>query len=254
MSLESSSLTLRTTNGTSNTSPQQSQTPRLQNSTSTSSLFGPPHHLGTLNGSHTSVTNNLTNGNSTPTSPSAATQNLSNGIHSDSPENQLKRQSFTTDDSAPDITQLAMSCQKFSLNVNSVDNILRLNGPRRHTNSTSSTCSSLSEAWLLPRCHSQESSQTPRTVGNSISSTSDKTIKSVRKRIDCDGLTKIPDPITSRMLEKERTYVVSCSTFEHFLLLIDLFLFDILATNRRSSRTYETNATICSHITQIQQQ
>ena len=216
MSLESSSLTLRTSNGPSNTPPQQSQTSRLQNSNSTSSLFGPPHHLGTLNGSSTSMTNTATNGNSTPTSPSTqnispctATQNVANGNPSDSPDRHLKRQSFTTDDSAPDITQLALSCQRFPLTVNSVDNILRLNGPRRHTNSTSSTCSSLSEAWSLPRFNASESSQTPRTVEHSVSSTSDKTIKSVRKRIDVDGLTKIPDPITSRMVEKERAYVVS---------------------------------------------
>jgi len=42
--------------------------------------------------------------------------------------------------------------------------------------------------------------QTPSTASN-------KTIKSVRKRIDVDGLTKIPDQITLRMLEKERGFV-----------------------------------------------
>ena len=40
-----------------------------------------------------------------------------------------------------------------------------------------------------------------------IPSTSNKTIKSIRKRIDIDGLTKIPDQITSRMFEKERSHL-----------------------------------------------
>jgi len=31
-------------------------------------------------------------------------------------------------------------------------------------------------------------------------------MKSVRKRIDIDGLTKIPDQVTSRMLKKEHKY------------------------------------------------
>ncbi|CAF5179997.1 unnamed protein product, partial [Rotaria magnacalcarata] len=38
-------------------------------------------------------------------------------------------------------------------------------------------------------------------------SSSNKRTKSVRKRIDDDGLTKVPDQITSRMFEKEREYV-----------------------------------------------
>jgi hypothetical protein len=188
LSLESSSMTLRTVNGASQTPPsthscQPNQLNRLHNSTSTNSLFGPPHHLGTLNGSQHNMTTNSSNGLSTPTSPNNNNNNNNNNHHHyhpnsnvsplsinpmsmhDSPENRIKRQSFTTDDSAPDITQLALSFQRFPLNVNSVDNILRtMARPRKHTNSTSSTGSSLSEAWSLTKINSHDSHQTTRTV------------------------------------------------------------------------------------------
>ena len=175
ISLESSSITLRTANGLNSTPPnnvsQQSQLNRLQNSTSTNSLFGPPHHLGTFNGSNHNVTNSNSNSNSTPTSPSSnnvsapSTATLQMHPSHDSPDHRLKRESFTTDDSAPDITQLVLSAQRFPLTVNSVDNILRtLSHPRKHTNSTSSTGSSLSEAWSVTKLNSQDSHQTTRTV------------------------------------------------------------------------------------------
>lgn len=137
----------------SSSNQQQSQSSRLQNSTSTNSLFGPPHQLGTLNdGSHQSVTHT---GTANPTCPLPPT----------SPDNRVKHQSFLADDSSPDITQLALSFQRFPLNVNSVDNILRtMTRPRRHTNSTSSTASSLSEAWSLTRINSYDSNQAQRMV------------------------------------------------------------------------------------------
>jgi hypothetical protein len=182
LSLESSSITIRTgnisTNNNNNNPPTNSnQSTRLQNSTSTNSLFGPPHHLGTLNGSNHNMTNNPVNGVSTPTSPNPTTNNNNPNVTppstitippnstQDSPDSRIKRQSFTTDDSAPDITQLALSVQRFPLNVNSVDNILRtMSRPRKHTNSTSSTGSSLSEAWSLTKINSHDSNQTQRTV------------------------------------------------------------------------------------------
>lgn len=128
------------------------------------------------------MTNNPVNGISTPTSPNNSNNNNNNNINNnnttppstitipnnnchDSPDSRGKRQSFTTDDSAPDITQLALSFQRFPLNVNSVDNILRtMSRPRKHTNSTSSTGSSLSEAWSLTKINSQDSNPTPRSV------------------------------------------------------------------------------------------
>jgi hypothetical protein len=151
---ESSSITIRpiNTNNTSSSNQQQSPSNRLQTSTSTNSLFGPPHQLGTLNDSHQNVTNHSnTNPITLPTTTS--------------PDNQIKQQSFTTDDSAPDITQLALSFQRYPINVNSVDNILRtMYRPRKHTNSTSSTTSSLSEAWSLTRINSYDQNQTQRMV------------------------------------------------------------------------------------------
>ena len=178
LSLESSSITLRTANTHNHTPPtnstQQIQSTRLHNSTSTNSLFGPPHHLGTYNDSNLNVTNTPHNGMSTPTSPSShnhtnvsppSTITMPNHAGHDSPDNRVKRESFTTDDSAPDITQLALSFQRFPLNVNSVDNIIRtMSRPRKHTNSTSSTGSSLSEAWSLTRINSHDANHTPRLV------------------------------------------------------------------------------------------
>jgi len=174
ISLESSSITIRTGNinpNNNSSSTHSTQSNRLQNSTSTNSLFGPPHHLGTQNGSNHNMTNTPVNGLSTPTSPNntnitpPSTITLANPTCHDSPDNQIKRQSFATDDSAPDITQLALSVQRFPLNANSVDTILRtMSRPRKHTNSTSSTGSSLSEAWSLTKINSHESNQTQRIV------------------------------------------------------------------------------------------
>jgi hypothetical protein len=117
------------------------------------------------------MTNNPINGLSTPTSPNntnitpPSTITIPNNNCHDSPDNRTKHQSVTTDDSAPDITQLALSCQRFSLNVNSVDNIIRnMSHARKHTNSTSSTGSSLSEAWSLTKINSHDSHPTHRMV------------------------------------------------------------------------------------------
>jgi hypothetical protein len=143
--IDSSSTTIRPNTISSSLNSQQPQTNRLQNSTSTSSLFGPPHHLGMLTSSH------ITNQSSLPIT--------------NSPDNRIKQQSFPIDDSAPDITQLALSFRSFPINVNSVDNILRtMSRPRKHTNSTSSTASSLSETWSLTRVNSYDQNQTQRMV------------------------------------------------------------------------------------------
>ena len=117
------------------------------------------------------MTNNPANGPSTPASPNPtnttppSTITTLNNNGQDSPDNRIKRQSFATDDSAPDITQLVLSCQRYPLNVSSVDNILRITSrPRKHTNSTSSTGSSLSEAWSLTKINSHESNPANRLV------------------------------------------------------------------------------------------
>ncbi|CAF1456062.1 unnamed protein product [Adineta steineri] len=250
VSLESSSITIRTgnTNANNNSLTNSMQSNRLQNSTSTNSLFGPPHHLGTHNGSNNNVTNNPVNGLSTPTSPNnthitpPSTITLANNNSHDDLDNQIKRQSIATDDSAPDITQLALSFQRFPLNVNSVDNILRtMSRPRKHTNSTSSTGSSLSEAWSLTRINSHESNQTQRHTQQTLSTSSSKTIKSVRKRIDVDGLTKIPDQITSRMLEKERAYVQQIESLHEHMRRMQKFVHTLIKFNNNNNNPNNNN-------------
>lgn len=132
-----------------NPNVQQSPSNRLLNSTSTNSLFGPPHQLGTP------PDNPIHPLNFTPTNPSNPT----------SPDIRIKSTAFPTDDSSSDIDQLVSTFQRFPLNVNSVDSILRtIARPRKHTNSTSSTTSSLSETWSLTRINSYEPNPTARMV------------------------------------------------------------------------------------------
>lgn len=169
LSLDSSSITLRTNNTMNNSLTNgisQAQTNRLQTSTSSNSLFGPPHHLGTHHGSNHNLTTNSINMTSNPTSPNhtnstpPSTLTIPNNNSHESPDNRIKHHSFTTDDSAPDITQLALSFQRFPLNVTSIDNILRaMSRPRKHRNSTSSTRSSFSEHSLIKH-NSHDSNQT----------------------------------------------------------------------------------------------
>lgn len=168
MSLESSSVTLKTSNPLISTPPnsvtQQSSLVRSQNSASTNSLFGPPHHLGTLNGSNHNMTHNTSNSNSVTTSPTTNNGSVysfgftvSNKNH-DSPDNQLRRQSFTTDDSASDLTQLGPSVQRCQTNTNGVENMLRSAANSLHqTTSTSSTGSNKSDNWLITKPQIQDS-------------------------------------------------------------------------------------------------
>ncbi|CAF1633757.1 unnamed protein product [Adineta ricciae] len=202
-------------------SQQQSQSNRLQTSTSTNSLFGPPHHLGTLNdGSHHSVTN-------------PCNTNQTSILIPTSPDSRAKQQSFLTDDSSPDITQLALSFQRFPLNVNSVDNILRtMSRPRRHTNSTSSTASSLSEAWSLTRINSSDSSQAQRAMQPM---STNKVLKLVRKRIDVDGLTKIPDQVTTRMVQKERAYQQQIENLHEQIRRMQRFVYALININNNQN-------------------
>lgn len=162
------------------TSSSMSQSPsaRLHSSLSNNSLFGPPHHLGTCNGSSQNFATQ------SAAHQSSHQRSLPNNH---SPENRLKPQHSIIGDSAPDITQLAISFHRFPLNVNGVDHILRtLTHPRKHTASTSSTASSLSEAWSLTRINSSDQSQTQRKVGIPIFRGNDRLPKrenNVRSRL-----------------------------------------------------------------------
>ena len=215
---------------TSSNQQPTAQSNRLQNSTSTSSLFGQPHQLGTSN-DHSS-------------------SNQTSLQMPQSPDTRVKQCSFSTDDSAPDITQLALSFQRYPLNVNAVDNILRaMTRPRKHTNSTSSTTSSLSETWSLTRINSYEQNQTQKMVRRNRAFVfllielrsflfqvqhvpSNKLIKLVRKRIDVDGLTKIPDQITSRMMQKERAYQQRIHDLHEDMRRMQKFVYTLIHNNQ----------------------
>ncbi|UJR33275.1 hypothetical protein I4U23_020730 [Adineta vaga] len=220
-SLHSESPLTNRPNQISSSNQQPSQSNRLQNSTSTNSLFGPPHHLGIVNdGSHQNVTNSCNTNQTALPIPA-------------SPDNRIKQQSFLADDSSPDITQLALSFQRFPLNVNSVDNILRtMSRPRRHTNSTSSTASSLSEAWSLPRINSSDSNQAQRMMQHL---STNKVLKLVRKRIDVDGLTKIPDQITTRMVQKERAYQQQIENLHEQIRRMQRFVYALININNNQN-------------------
>ncbi|CAF1066090.1 unnamed protein product [Rotaria sp. Silwood1] len=252
LSLESSSITIRTGNTDTNNNSLINgiQTNRLQNSTSTNSLFGPPHHLGTYNnGSNHNMTNIPIHTLSNPTSPNnthttspqlPSTITIPNNNFYDSPDKNIKQHSFTTDDSAPDITQLALSFQRFPLNINSVDNILRaMSRPRKYTNSTSSTHSSLSECSLT-KMNSHDSNQTPQ-ITSQLSPSSNKRIKSIRKRIDDDGLTKIPDQITKRMSEKRREYVEEIESLNDQIGRMLKFIHTIIKLNNNNNNNNNNN-------------
>ena len=146
--------TLRMANPSSGMS--QSPSIRLHSSTSNNSLFGPPHHLGTCNDS---------NQNFTTQSPAHQSLHRTSFPNEHSPESPMKQQDFIIDHSSPDITQLAISFHQYPLNVNGVDHILRtMAHSRKLTASTSSTASSLSEAWSLTRINAADQSQTLRKV------------------------------------------------------------------------------------------
>lgn len=115
-------------------------------------------------------------------------------------DNQMKeRHSFTDDSSLA--RQLALAVQRSPLNSHDVDSFLRnLTFIKRHTNSMSSTGSSLSEDWSLARTNSLDPSQSLR---NMQSFDYSRIVRCIRKKIDKDGLTKFMDPTRNRMIERE---------------------------------------------------
>jgi hypothetical protein len=75
-------------------------------------------------------------------------------------------------------------------------------------------------------------------------STSSKTIKSVRKRIDVDGLTKIPDQITSRMLEKERAYVQQIESLHEHMRRMQKFVHTLIKFNHNNNNNNNNHVKI----------
>jgi hypothetical protein len=145
---------------------QQLTSTRLHTSLSTSSLLNSSHPLDTCNGSSTH--NFPVQIHPHPHQHQYQYQHfphqtaLTINLHAD---NRIKPHCSIIDDSAPDITQLALSFQRYPLNMNSIDSILRtMSRPRKHTTSTSSTASSLSEAWSMTRINTYDHYQTQRMV------------------------------------------------------------------------------------------
>jgi hypothetical protein len=62
---------------------------------------------------------------------------------------------------------------------------------------------------------------------------SNKLIKLVRKRIDIDGLTKIPDQMTSRMAHKERAYVQRIESLHDHIRRMQRFIYTLININQQ---------------------
>lgn len=57
-------------------------------------------------------------------------------------------------------------------------------------------------------------------------------IKLIRKRIDIDGLTKIPDQITSRMVQKERAYKQKIENLHEHIRRMQRFIYTLISINQ----------------------
>jgi hypothetical protein len=60
---------------------------------------------------------------------------------------------------------------------------------------------------------------------------SSKIIKLVRKRIDIDGLTKLSDQITSRMIQKDRAYQQKIQNLQEQIRCMKRFVYTLIHIN-----------------------
>ena len=58
-----------------------------------------------------------------------------------------------------------------------------------------------------------------------------KVLKLVRKRIDVDGLTKIPDQVTTRMVQKERAYQQQIENLREQIRRMQRFVYALININ-----------------------
>lgn len=58
-----------------------------------------------------------------------------------------------------------------------------------------------------------------------------KVLKLVRKRIDVDGLTKIPDQVTTRMVQKERAYQQQIENLHEQIRRMQRFVYALININ-----------------------
>jgi hypothetical protein len=70
--------------------------------------------------------------------------------------------------------------------------------------------------------------------------TPNKVIKIVRKRIDIDGLTKIPDQITSRMVQKERAYQQRIESLNEHIKGMRRFIYAVIHINNNQVKKKQT--------------
>jgi hypothetical protein len=70
--------------------------------------------------------------------------------------------------------------------------------------------------------------------------TPNKVIKIVRKRIDIDGLTKIPDQITSRMVQKERAHQQRIESLNEHIKGMRRFIYAVININHNQVKQKQT--------------
>lgn len=68
--------------------------------------------------------------------------------------------------------------------------------------------------------------------------TTHKIMKLVRKRIDIDGLTKIPDQITSRMVQKERSYQQKIENLNEHIRRMQRFVYALININHNQVKNF----------------
>lgn len=61
-------------------------------------------------------------------------------------------------------------------------------------------------------------------------------MKLIRKRLDSDGLTKVPDQITSRMVQKERNYEKQIDNLRDHVKRMERFVCTIISINQHQVR------------------
>ena len=62
-------------------------------------------------------------------------------------------------------------------------------------------------------------------------------MKLVRKKIDIDGLTKIPDQVTSRIVQKERDYLQQIQNLHEHIRRMQRFIYTLIHINNNQVKT-----------------
>ena len=73
-------------------------------------------------------------------------------------------------------------------------------------------------------------------------------MKLVRKRIDTDGLTKVSDQITFRMLQKERAYKQKIETLNEQMRRMERFVYALMHINQNQVNRNNTHSSAMKEI------